>query len=62
MLNILPTEAWPFIFAVIAAGAAAFLGRHRHGEPLGIASVMLYAVAIGCVIIGVVTTWLQHAA
>jgi biotin transporter BioY len=57
----LPTQVVPFLLAVVAAVCAALLHRSREDQPAGFASVILYAVAAGCVIIGIATWWLQHA-
>lgn len=61
MLNSLPTTFYPFLFAVIAAVAGAVLARSSRDQPAGFASTVLYAVAAGCVIIGVLTWYLQRA-
>jgi hypothetical protein len=61
VLNSVPTQVVPFLLAVIAAVCAALLARSRRDQPAGFASVILYAIAIGCAIIGVATWWLQHA-
>jgi FtsH-binding integral membrane protein len=61
VLNSVPTVVFPFLFAIVAAVAAALLARSDRDQPAGFASKILYAVAIGCVIIGIATWWLQHA-
>lgn len=61
MPNNLPTQIVPFLLAVVAAVAATWLHRSREDQPAGFASVILYAIAVGCVIIGIATWWLQHA-
>jgi hypothetical protein len=62
MLNSVPTQVYPFLLAVVAALVAVVLSHSRRDQPAGFASVILYAVAIGCVIIGFATWWLERAA
>lgn len=61
MPNSLPTQAVPFLLAIVAAVCAALLHRSRRDQPAGFASVILAVIAVGCVIIGLATWWLQHA-
>ncbi len=56
----LPTYAWPFLLAVIAAGAG-WLLVGRVGDDAGsFPGWILYAVAFGCVVIGFATLWLSN--
>ncbi len=57
----LPTYAYPFILALIAAGAAWYLGgRSLSDDPGSLPTWVLYMVAAGCVVIGFATLWLSH--
>jgi hypothetical protein len=59
----LPTYAWPFIFALLAAGAAWFLGGRKLSDSPGMMPIwILYMVAAACVVIGFATLWLSHNA
>ena len=58
----MPTYVYPLILAVLAVGAG-FLFAHRHGhddEPNALVSKILYAVAVGCVVIAIATYWLWN--
>jgi hypothetical protein len=54
----LPTYAWPFIFAVIAALAGRLLVGRVGDDPGSFPGWILYAVAIACVVIGFAMLWL----
>ena len=54
----LPTYAYPFIFAVIAAVAGRLLVGRVRDDAASFPGWILYAVAIGCVVIGVITMWM----
>jgi len=56
----LPTYVWPFILAVVAAVAGRVLVGRVRDDPGSFPGWILYAVAIGCVVIGVATWWLSH--
>lgn len=57
----LPTYAYPFILAVIAAIAGRLLVGHRvKDDASSLPGWILYAVAIGCVIIGIASIWLDN--
>jgi hypothetical protein len=59
MLFGLPTYAYPFIFAVIAAAAGWYVSGGRPTDDVGSMPVwILFAVALGCVVIGVAAMWL----
>ena len=55
----MPTYFYPFILGLAAVIAATLLKR-RPGQSDGdrLASKILYVVAVGCVIVGVVARWL----
>jgi hypothetical protein len=59
MLNEIPTHVWPFIFAVIAAVAGKLLTGRVRDDPGSFPGWILYAVAIGCVVIGFAVMWLN---
>ena len=56
----LPTFVWPFILAVIAAVTGKVVSGRVRDDPGSFPGWILYAVAIGCVIIGIATWWLSH--
>lgn len=56
----LPTYAWPFIFAVIAALAGRLLVGRVRDDPGSFPGWILYAVAIACVVIGFAMMWLNQ--
>lgn len=57
----LPTYAWPFIFAIVAALAGRLLVGRVGDDPGSFPGWILYAVAIACVVIGFAMLWLgQH--
>lgn len=57
-----PTYVWPFVFAVIAAVAGKLMVGRVRDDAASFPGWILYAVAIGCVIIGFATMWLsEHA-
>jgi hypothetical protein len=55
----LPTYVYPFLFAVIAFLAARFLVGRVHDDASSLPGWILYAVAAACVIIGLVTLWMD---
>lgn len=55
----LPTYAYPFILAVIAAFAAWWFAGPVGDDAGSFPGWILYAVAIGCVVIGIATWWLS---
>ncbi|HYF20590.1 MAG TPA: hypothetical protein VEA40_22175 [Ramlibacter sp.] len=59
MSNI-PTFVWPFLLAVIAAVAARMLAGRVRDDPGSMPGWILYAVALGCVVIGLATMWLDR--
>jgi len=57
----LPTPVYPFIFAVIAAAAGRYLGGSRpRDNAASMPAWILYAVALGCVVIGIASVILDH--
>lgn len=57
----LPTYVYPFILAVIAAVSGRLLvGRQVRDDAGSLPGWILYAVAIGCVVIGIATMWLSN--
>jgi len=58
----LPPYVWAFLFAAIAALAGRLLVGRVRDDPGSFPGWILYAVAIGCVIIGFALMWLNHAA
>ncbi len=49
----LPTYAWPFLFATAAALAGWLLAGRVGDDPGSMPGWILYAVALGCVVIGI---------
>ena len=61
MFSALPTYAYPFIFAVLAAGAGWYISEGRPRDDTGsMPAWILFAVALGCVVIGFATYWLSQ--
>jgi hypothetical protein len=56
----LPTYIWPFLFAVVAAATGKILVGRARDDAGSFPAWILYAVAIGCVVIGFATLWLDH--
>lgn len=51
-----PSDFMPFVLAIVAAFAAMMFGRRRRdARPFSLVSAVLYAVAIGCVILGLIS-------
>lgn len=61
MLDSVPTYVWPFVLAVVAAASARLLAGRVHDDPGSLPGWILYAVAVGCVVIGIATWWLGRA-
>jgi TRAP-type mannitol/chloroaromatic compound transport system permease small subunit len=60
-MSSIPTYVWPFIFAVVAAIAGRLAAGRPDDDPGSLPAWILYAVAVGCVVIGFVLMWLsQH--
>lgn len=58
----LPTYVWAFLFAAIAALAGRLLVGRVRDDPGSFPGWILYAVAIGCVVIGFALMWLGNYA
>jgi hypothetical protein len=58
----LPTYVYPFILAVIAAVAGRMLVGPVRDDAGSLPGWILYAVAAGCVVVGLATLWLSHNA
>jgi hypothetical protein len=58
----LPPYVWAFIFAAIAAGAGRLLVGRVRDDPGSFPGWILYAVAAGCVVIGIALYVLGHNA
>jgi hypothetical protein len=59
MFDALPSSYLPFVLAILAVVVGFVLNGRRHGEADHLASRILYVVAVGCVIIGFATLWLN---
>lgn len=56
MFETTPADIVPFLAAIVAAFAAMMFGRHRRdSRPYSLVSAILYAVAAGCVLLGVIS-------
>ena len=55
----LPTYAYPFLFAVVAFLGARFLVGRVRDDSASLPGLILYAVAIACVLIGLATVWMD---
>ena len=63
MYDITPADIVPFVAAVVAGLAAMLFGRLREdARPYSLVAAILYAIALGCVILGVISwaTRLMH--
>ncbi|MDB5750471.1 MAG: hypothetical protein JWP65_892 [Ramlibacter sp.] len=58
----LPTYAYAFILAIVAAAAAWVLGGRPRDDPGSMPLWILYGVAAGCVVIGLAILWLETQA
>jgi hypothetical protein len=56
----LPTYVYPFFLAVVAVVAAKLLVGRVRDDRASFPGWILYAVAIGCVVIGLATMWLDR--
>ena len=56
----LPTSAYPFILAVIAAVAGRLLGGPVRVDAGSLPGWILYAVAAGCDVVGLAALWLSN--
>jgi tellurite resistance protein TehA-like permease len=63
MYDITPADIVPFVAALVAAFAAALFARKRDdARPFSLVAAILYAIALGCVILGLISwgTRLMH--
>jgi tellurite resistance protein TehA-like permease len=63
MYDITPADIVPFVAAVVAALAAMLFARNRdETRPYSLVAAILYAIALGCVLLGVISwaTRLMH--
>jgi hypothetical protein len=58
----IPTYVYLFALAAVAAVAARMMAGKVRDDPGSFPGWILYAVAIGCVVIGLATLWLDHNA
>lgn len=58
----IPTYVYPFVLAALAAGAGWLLVGRVRDDAGSFPGWILYAVAVGCVVIGFATLWLSRAA
>lgn len=57
-----PTYVYPFLFAIIAAVAGKLMVGRVRDDAGSFPGWILYAVAIGCVVIGFALMWLNRNA
>jgi tellurite resistance protein TehA-like permease len=56
MYDISPADIVPFVAAVVAAFAAMLFNRHRgDARPYSLVAAILYAIALGCVLLGLIS-------
>jgi hypothetical protein len=55
----LPTYVYPFALAAIAFAAGRFLLGRAHDDPGSLPGWTLHALAIACVLVGLVTVWMD---
>ncbi|KQT12246.1 hypothetical protein [Ramlibacter sp. Leaf400] len=55
----LPTYAWPFILAVVAAVYGRLVADRVDDDTGSLPGWILYAVAVGCLVAGLATWWLS---
>lgn len=63
MFNLAPADYVPFIAALVAAFAGMLFARHRHdSRPYSLVAAILYAIAAGCFLLGLISwgTRLMH--
>jgi len=60
-MDLMPTYVVPFILAALAvAGGLFFQKRNAPGEPNSLVRNMLFAVALGCVVVGLWVLFSSH--
>jgi tellurite resistance protein TehA-like permease len=56
MYDITPADVVPFVAAIVAALSAMLFARHREdARPYSLVAAILYAIALGCVLLGVIS-------
>ncbi len=61
MYDITPAQVWPFVFALVSALGGMLFGRYSaDSRPYSLVSAILYAVAVACLLLGVVGWMLQY--
>jgi len=61
-MSAIPTYVYPFVLAIIAAVVGKLMTGNVRDNAASLPGWILYALAIGCVVIGLVLLWLDHAA
>jgi hypothetical protein len=61
-MSSVPTYIYPFVFAAIAALAGLLLVGRVRDDAGSFPGWILYAIALGCVVIGFAALWLDHRA
>jgi hypothetical protein len=56
----IPTYVYPFVLAVIAAVAGRMLAGPVRDDAGSLPGWILYAVAAGCLVVGLATLWLSY--
>ncbi|MBC5767235.1 hypothetical protein [Ramlibacter albus] len=59
-MSSIPTSLFPILFAVLAAAAGLFFSRRPQDVPNALVSKILYAIAVGCLVIGLWTLMSSH--
>lgn len=60
MYDLTPAQFWPFIFAFISGIGGMLFGQHAEdSRPYSLVSAILYAIAVACLLLGVVGWVLQ---
>ena len=59
-MSSVPTYIYPFVFAVVAALAGLLLGGRVRDDAGSFPRLILYAIAVACVVIGFAALWLGH--
>jgi hypothetical protein len=61
-MNLSPAEIAPFVLALVAAFAGMLFARRRDDQrPFSLVAAVLYAVALGCFVLGVIA-WATRGA
>lgn len=55
-MDLTPADVIPFVLALVAGFAAMLFARRRHdSRPFSLVAAVLYAVAAGCLLLGIVS-------